>query len=46
VETEEQMQRLRAEGCKELQGFFFSPPRPASEIAQLLKTINQSEAAA
>jgi EAL domain-containing protein (putative c-di-GMP-specific phosphodiesterase class I) len=36
VETQEQFDRLRAEGCVEMQGFLFSPPRPASEIAMLL----------
>jgi EAL domain-containing protein (putative c-di-GMP-specific phosphodiesterase class I) len=46
VETEEQLERLRAEGCREVQGYFFSPPRPASEIAQMLAAINQSSAAA
>jgi EAL domain-containing protein (putative c-di-GMP-specific phosphodiesterase class I) len=46
VETEEQLERLRAEGCREVQGYFFSPPRPASEIAQMLAAINQSAAAA
>ncbi len=36
VETEEQLSRLRAEGCTELQGFLFSPPRPAGEVMGLL----------
>ncbi len=36
VETQDQFDRLRAEGCVEMQGFLFSPPRPASEIAMLL----------
>ena len=35
VETEEQLARIRAEGCTEMQGFLFSPPRPASEIERL-----------
>jgi diguanylate cyclase (GGDEF)-like protein len=38
VETVEQLDRLRAEGCQEVQGFYFSPARPASEVAGLLKT--------
>ena len=36
VETIEQLDRLRAEGCTEVQGFFFSAARPASEVASLL----------
>jgi diguanylate cyclase (GGDEF)-like protein/PAS domain S-box-containing protein len=36
VETHEQLERLRAEGCTEAQGFLFSPPRPATEIPMLL----------
>jgi diguanylate cyclase (GGDEF)-like protein len=36
VETKEQLERVTAEGCKEAQGFLFSPPRPATEIIQLL----------
>jgi diguanylate cyclase (GGDEF)-like protein/PAS domain S-box-containing protein len=36
VETIDQLEWLRAEGCNEVQGFLFSPARPASEIAQLL----------
>jgi diguanylate cyclase (GGDEF)-like protein len=33
VETSEQLETVRAEGCTEMQGYLFSPPRPASEIA-------------
>ncbi|ABD06867.1 diguanylate cyclase/phosphodiesterase [Rhodopseudomonas palustris HaA2] len=36
VETVEQLDALRAEGCHEVQGFLFSPARPAAEIAGLL----------
>jgi EAL domain-containing protein (putative c-di-GMP-specific phosphodiesterase class I) len=46
VETKEQLERLRAEGYQEVQGYFFSPPRPASEIENLLMTINGVTAAA
>src|SRR5581483_8623817 len=38
VETAEQLNRLRAEGCTEAQGFLFSAPRPAAEIAGLIET--------
>jgi EAL domain-containing protein (putative c-di-GMP-specific phosphodiesterase class I) len=36
VETSEQLERVRREGYTEVQGFFFSRPRPAEEIAKLL----------
>jgi diguanylate cyclase (GGDEF)-like protein len=32
VETREQLELVRAAGCKLAQGFLFSPPRPASEL--------------
>jgi EAL domain-containing protein (putative c-di-GMP-specific phosphodiesterase class I) len=37
VETQEQLERLRAEGCKEVQGFLFSAPRRASDVALMLR---------
>ena len=36
VENVEQLDYLRAQGCTEVQGFFFSKPRPANEISGLL----------
>ncbi|WP_426421294.1 putative bifunctional diguanylate cyclase/phosphodiesterase [Bradyrhizobium genosp. A] len=36
VETQEQLDRMREEGCSEVQGYFYSKPVPASEIARLL----------
>jgi len=39
VETEEQMQRLSAEGCVEVQGYLYSKPVPADEIAALLARL-------
>jgi EAL domain-containing protein (putative c-di-GMP-specific phosphodiesterase class I) len=39
VETEEQLAALRAEGCTEVQGYLFSPARPAGEIAALLSRM-------
>jgi EAL domain-containing protein (putative c-di-GMP-specific phosphodiesterase class I) len=36
VETIDQLDWLRAEGCNEVQGFLFSAARPAAEVAQLL----------
>jgi diguanylate cyclase (GGDEF)-like protein len=38
VETEEQLERVREEGCTEMQGYFFSPPRPIKEIERLFLT--------
>ena len=35
VETRQQRELLRTLGCSEMQGYLFSPPRPASEIRQL-----------
>jgi predicted signal transduction protein with EAL and GGDEF domain len=40
VETSAQLDRLRAEGCTEIQGYLISPPRPASEVWQLLTASN------
>jgi diguanylate cyclase (GGDEF)-like protein len=39
VETIEQLDRLRAEGCQEVQGYYFSPARPAGDIAGLLTSV-------
>ena len=36
VETKAQLDRLRAEGCTEAQGFLFSAPRPAAEVMSLV----------
>lgn len=39
VETLEQLNKLREEGCTEVQGYFFSRPKPASELPSLLKDL-------
>ena len=39
VETQEQLDILRAEGCTHAQGYLFSPPRPVSEVPRLLQGI-------
>jgi diguanylate cyclase (GGDEF)-like protein len=39
VETAEQLERLRIEGCTEVQGYYFSPPRPASEVPRMLHSV-------
>jgi len=36
VETNEQLEILRAEGCTQVQGYLFSPPRPARDVAGLI----------
>jgi len=46
VETVDQLDWLRAEGCNEVQGFLFSAARPASEIAALLSDFGARAAKA
>jgi EAL domain-containing protein (putative c-di-GMP-specific phosphodiesterase class I) len=41
VETQEQLDKMRAEGCNEVQGYFYSKPVPANEIPQLLAAFRQ-----
>jgi diguanylate cyclase (GGDEF)-like protein/PAS domain S-box-containing protein len=41
VETTDQLDWLRAEGCNEVQGFLFSAARPAGEIEALLTKFGQ-----
>jgi len=44
VETAEQLARVRAEGCTEVQGYFFSRPIPARDIPALLASVLPGEA--
>ena len=48
VETKEQFEIVRAEGCTEMQGYYFSPPKTAEEIGRLLlmKPLGRSDAVA
>jgi diguanylate cyclase (GGDEF)-like protein len=39
VETQEQLDKLRQEGCTEVQGYLFSRPRPARELAVLIEKL-------
>ncbi len=36
VETREQLDQVRAEGCTEMQGYFICPPSPAKDIERLI----------
>jgi diguanylate cyclase (GGDEF)-like protein len=38
VETEEQLNAVREQGCNEVQGFYFSPPMPPAAVQLLLET--------
>src|SRR5215467_6283418 len=42
VETQQQLDQMRAEGCTEAQGYFYGKPMPANEIAQLLSATETS----
>jgi diguanylate cyclase (GGDEF)-like protein len=42
VETLEQLERVRLEGCTEVQGYLYSKPRPAREIADLIASLSES----
>ena len=44
VETEQQLNVLRAEGCVELQGYYFSRPKHASEVTQMMLAQVQTAA--
>jgi EAL domain-containing protein (putative c-di-GMP-specific phosphodiesterase class I) len=37
VETAEQLDYLRSQGCNEMQGYYFSRPLPAADFEQLLR---------
>ncbi|MET0191931.1 MAG: EAL domain-containing protein [Hyphomicrobiaceae bacterium] len=41
VETPEQLEMIRAEGCTEMQGYLFSRPIPAREVDDLLERHRQ-----
>jgi diguanylate cyclase (GGDEF)-like protein len=38
VETKEQLNLLRTEGCTEVQGYLFDPPRPAADVEKMLSS--------
>ncbi len=39
VETDDQLAQVRAEGCTDMQGYFFSKPLPAGDIPALMERI-------
>jgi diguanylate cyclase (GGDEF)-like protein/PAS domain S-box-containing protein len=39
VETEEQLEILRSEGCTEVQGYLFSKPKPVAEVPAMLRLL-------
>jgi diguanylate cyclase (GGDEF)-like protein len=41
VETLEQLNRLKEEGCTEVQGYIFSSPRPSRELPALIKSLHR-----
>jgi diguanylate cyclase (GGDEF)-like protein len=45
VETAEQLEQVRAEGCTEVQGYLFSKPKPARELGALLQRLNSASKA-
>jgi diguanylate cyclase (GGDEF)-like protein len=46
VETSEQLDVLRFEGCDELQGYLFSEPKPLDELGSLLASVLRRRKAA
>ena len=46
VETEQQREMLRELGCTEMQGYLFSPPKPAAEIRPMLSAPREAPEAA
>ncbi len=44
VETDDQLRRLRMGSCGQAQGYLFSRPCPANEVAGLCDTLSQSRA--
>jgi diguanylate cyclase (GGDEF)-like protein len=46
VETEEQLETLKKEGCTEVQGYLFSKPVPAAKAALLLQNLKATKAIA
>ena len=45
VETLNQLELLKTEGCTDVQGYFFSPPKSAAEIKNLLSSLSGHDTA-
>jgi diguanylate cyclase (GGDEF)-like protein len=45
VETQEQLQQLRDEGCTEVQGYLFSEAKPARDVHAMLQRFNPASKA-
>lgn len=43
VETREQLEFLRAKGCNEMQGYYFSKPLPANEFEAFVRDFGQPQ---
>ena len=43
VETEQQLEFLKNNGCDEIQGYYFSRPVPADELAELMRVKHRLE---
>jgi EAL domain-containing protein (putative c-di-GMP-specific phosphodiesterase class I) len=39
VETKEQLDKLREKGCTEVQGYYFSRPKPASKALAMIEGV-------
>ena len=46
IETAEQLELVRRAGCTEMQGYLASPPRPATEVDELIARFRREIAAA
>ncbi len=42
VETETHLQFLRRAGCHQMQGYFFSPPKPGDELAAIVDRLDRN----
>jgi EAL domain-containing protein (putative c-di-GMP-specific phosphodiesterase class I) len=45
VESQEQLKCLEHEGCGQVQGYLFSPPRPAAEVPLLIQKLTEDSGA-
>ncbi|MCB2339204.1 EAL domain-containing protein [Clostridium estertheticum] len=43
VETKDQIEFLKKEGCDEIQGYYYYKPMPAKKIEELMEKINKSQ---